>query len=70
MCYKEENTLDKAHSNVKQGYRSTPLPHLCQSDYLSVLWSEGACFERANWDVFKNQDLEVYTSTVLCYIKD
>src|SRR4029434_6655919 len=26
-------------------------------------------FETTNWDIFKHQDLEVYTSTVLCYIK-
>src|SRR4029434_9224789 len=27
------------------------------------------CFETTNWNIFKHQDLEVYTSTVLCYIK-
>ncbi len=39
-------------------------------------WPEGAssqvqdCFERTNWDVFENQELEEYTSTLLCYIKN
>lgn len=39
-------------------------------------WPDGAssqlqdCFKRTNWDVFDNQDLELYTSTVLCYIKN
>lgn len=31
------NILDKVYSNVKLGYRATPLPHLGQSDHLSLL---------------------------------
>lgn len=31
------NTLDKVYSNIKRGYRTRPLPHLCQSDHLSLL---------------------------------
>lgn len=92
-----ENTLDKAYSNIKKGFRATPLPHLGQSDHLSIhlapaytplrrkaqpttrtvkTWPEGAssqlqdCFERTNWDIFGNQDLEEYTSTVLFYIQN
>ena len=90
-----ENTLDKAYSNIKHGYRATQLPHLGLSDHMSLLllpaytplkkkapttktiktWPDDAsqqlqdCFETTNWDIFKHQDLEVYTSTVLCYIK-
>lgn len=30
------NILDKVSSNVKKGHRSIPLPHLGQSDHLSV----------------------------------
>ena len=38
-------------------------------------WPEGAsqqlqdCFERTDWGVFEHQDLEVFTDSVLCYIK-
>nr|XP_057925471.1 uncharacterized protein LOC131127531 isoform X2 [Doryrhamphus excisus]XP_057925472.1 uncharacterized protein LOC131127531 isoform X2 [Doryrhamphus excisus]XP_057925473.1 uncharacterized protein LOC131127531 isoform X2 [Doryrhamphus excisus] len=31
------NTLDHVCSNIKHGYRATPLPHLGQSDHLSLL---------------------------------
>ncbi|KAK0146537.1 hypothetical protein N1851_014143 [Merluccius polli] len=31
------NTLDKVYSNIKLGYRARPLPHLGQSDHLSLL---------------------------------
>lgn len=31
------NTLDKVYSNIKRGYRAIPLPHLAQSDHLSLL---------------------------------
>lgn len=30
-------TLDKAYSNINKGFRSKPLPHLGQSDHLSIL---------------------------------
>ena len=32
-----ENTLDHVYSNIKHAYRATPLPHLGQSDHLSLL---------------------------------
>lgn len=32
-----DNTLDKVYSNIKLGYRARPLPHLGQSDHLSLL---------------------------------
>ncbi len=90
------NTLDKVYSNIKQGYRAKPLPHLGQSDHLSMLlipayaplrktapiisktvatWPEDAsqqlqdCFDKTNWEVFEHQDLELFTDSVLCYIK-
>ena len=31
------NTLDHVYSNLKHAYRATPLPHLGQSDHLSLL---------------------------------
>lgn len=31
------NTLDKVYSNIKQGYRAKPLPHLGRSDHISQL---------------------------------
>ncbi|KAK3562931.1 hypothetical protein QTP86_011615 [Hemibagrus guttatus] len=31
------NTLDKVYSNIKLGYRVRPLPHLGQSDHMSLL---------------------------------
>lgn len=31
------NTLDKVYSNIKLGYRARPIPHLGQSDHLSLL---------------------------------
>lgn len=34
-----ENTLDHVYSNIKHAYRATPLPHLGQSDHLSLLLS-------------------------------
>lgn len=27
------------------------------------------CFDRTNWDIFAHQDLNVFTDSVLCYIK-
>lgn len=89
--------LDKVYTNIKLGYRARPLPHLGQSDHLSLLlipayapikktaptitktvaiWPEGAtqqlqdCFDRTDWGVFEHQDLEVFTYSVLCYIKN
>lgn len=32
-----DNTLDKVYSNIKLGHRARPLPHLGQSDHLSLL---------------------------------
>ena len=32
-----DKTLDKVYSNIKLGYRAKPLPHLGQSDHLSLL---------------------------------
>ncbi|CAG5958704.1 unnamed protein product [Menidia menidia] len=32
-----ENTLDHVYSNIKHAYRAVPLPHLGQSDHLSLL---------------------------------
>lgn len=91
------NTLDKVYSNIKQGYKARPLPHLGQSNHLSLLlipackplrktapiitktvttWPEDAsqqlqdCFDRTNWEVFEHQDLELFTDSVLCYIKN
>ena len=90
------NTLDKVYSNIKLGYRAKQLPHLGQSDHMSLLlipaytpirksapvitktvktWPEDAsqqlqdCFDRTNWDIFEHQDLNVFTDSVLCYIK-
>uniref|UniRef100_A0AAZ1X703 Reverse transcriptase domain-containing protein n=1 Tax=Oreochromis aureus TaxID=47969 RepID=A0AAZ1X703_OREAU len=34
-----ENTLDHVYSNIKHAYRAIPLPHLSQSDHLSLLLS-------------------------------
>ncbi|XP_053532800.1 multivesicular body subunit 12Ba isoform X1 [Ictalurus punctatus] len=34
-----ENTLDHVYSNIKHAYRAIPLPHLGQSDHLSLLLS-------------------------------
>uniref|UniRef100_A0A669EHA4 Reverse transcriptase domain-containing protein n=1 Tax=Oreochromis niloticus TaxID=8128 RepID=A0A669EHA4_ORENI len=34
-----ENTLDHVYSNIKNAYRAIPLPHLGQSDHLSLLLS-------------------------------
>ena len=31
------NTLDKVYSNIKLGYRAKPLPHLGQSDHMSLI---------------------------------
>lgn len=31
-----ENTLDKVYLNIKQGFRAKPLPHLGQSDHMSL----------------------------------
>uniref|UniRef100_A0A3P9IGT3 Reverse transcriptase domain-containing protein n=1 Tax=Oryzias latipes TaxID=8090 RepID=A0A3P9IGT3_ORYLA len=94
---REAKTLDKVYTNIKLGFRARPLPHLGQSDHLSLLlipaytplrktaptikktvkiWPDGAsqqlqdCFERTNWDVFEHPDLEVFTDSVLCYIKN
>ncbi|KAK3548144.1 hypothetical protein QTP70_004852 [Hemibagrus guttatus] len=91
------NTLDKVYSNIKLGYRARPLPHLGQSDHMSLLLipayaslrktaptitksvkilPDGAsqqlqdCFDRTNWDIFEHPDLEVFTDSVLCYIKN
>ena len=90
------NVLDKAYSNIKDAYKVSPLPHLGQSDHLSLfltpayrpliqrtlpevrpirIWSENAipqlrdCFGTTNWDIFAQEDLTTYTSTVLFYIK-
>lgn len=30
------NTLDKVYTNIKQGYRTTQLPHLGSSDHMSL----------------------------------
>ncbi|KAM7373781.1 hypothetical protein PAMA_022061 [Pampus argenteus] len=92
-----DNTLDKVYSNIKGGYRASPLPHLGQSDHISLflipayaavkksahtttrtvtIWPEEAsmqlqdCFERTNWDIFEHQNLDVFTDSVLCYIKN
>lgn len=32
-----ENTLDHVYSNIKNGYRTAPLPHLGESEHLSLL---------------------------------
>ncbi|KAM9802248.1 interferon gamma receptor 2 isoform X2 [Syngnathus typhle] len=38
-------------------------------------WSDGAsqqlqdCFDRTNWGIFEHRDLNVFTDSVLCYIK-
>jgi hypothetical protein len=32
-----DNILDKVYSNIKLGYKARPLPHLGQSDHLSLL---------------------------------
>ena len=32
-----ENTLDKLYTNIKNGYRARQLPHLDQSDHMSLL---------------------------------
>ncbi|XP_013882724.1 uncharacterized protein LOC106531401, partial [Austrofundulus limnaeus] len=94
---RKANNLDKVYSNISQGYRARPLPHLGQSDHLSLhlisaytphrktvptitktikSWPKDAaeqlqdCFDRTNWDVSEHQDLEVFTDSVLCYIKN
>ncbi|TKS65504.1 RNA-directed DNA polymerase from mobile element jockey [Collichthys lucidus] len=41
-----------------------------------TIWPEGAsqqlqdCFATTNWEVFEHQDLELFTDSVLCYIKN
>ncbi|KAK3575095.1 hypothetical protein QTP86_020708 [Hemibagrus guttatus] len=91
------NTLHKVYSNIKLGYRARPLPHLGQTDHMSLLlipayaplrktaptitksvkiWPDSTsqqlqdCFDRMNWDIFEHPDLEVFTDSVLCYIKN
>ena len=92
-----QNTLDHVYSNIRDGYKASPLPHLGQSDHLSLFrtpayrplivktkpsvrniktWPEDAaaqlqdCFERTQWDLFANQDITDYTSTVMFYIRN
>ena len=91
-----KNILDCVYSNIKKGYRASPLAHLGQSDHLSLSlipayrpiikkqeatiktfrkWPEDAslqlqdCFERTNWTLFFNQDVNEYAFAVLCYIR-
>lgn len=37
------NTLDKVYSNIQEGYRARPLPHLGLSDHMSMLLIPAYC---------------------------
>lgn len=90
------SVLDKVYSNIKEAYKVSPIPHLGQSDHLSLfltpayrpliqrtmpevrsiqIWSEDAvpqlqdCLQTTDWDIFAEEDLTDYTSTVLFCIK-
>ncbi len=91
-----ENIFDHVYSNIKHGYKASPLPHLGLSDHISLFltpayrplinrvkpsvktiqvwpeWSSGQlqdCFSHTDWTVFVEDDIDIYTSSVLFYIK-
>ena len=35
-CAQEKNTLDNVYSNIKHGYKVSPLPHLGKSNHISL----------------------------------
>ena len=90
------NTLDHVYSNIKHGFKASPLPHLGQSDHISLfltpayrprictsgptvktiqVWPEGAseqlqdCFSDTDWSIFEEDNIDIYASSVLFYIK-
>ncbi|KAK0143198.1 hypothetical protein N1851_018691 [Merluccius polli] len=77
-----ENTLDHVYTNIKHAYRAIPLPHLGQSDHLSLLLSPAytplrrsarpttkTCTLQTDWDLLEHQELEIFTGMVLDYIQ-
>lgn len=89
--------LDHVYRNIKHGLKASPLPHLGQSDHISMFPTpayrprictgrptttrvvqvrpEGAseqqqdCFNKTDWTIFKDDNINTYTSSVLFYIK-
>lgn len=89
--------LDHVYRNIKHGLKVSPLPHLGQSDHISMFPTptyrprictgrptttrvvqvrpEGAsdqqqdCFNKTDWTIFKDDNVNTYTSSVLFYIK-
>lgn len=68
------NALNGFYSTIKQGFRARELPHLGQSDHISLLLKpayskglRGVCRTalRRKIVVFEHQDLEQYTIAVL-----
>lgn len=72
---REKNILDHMYSNIKQAYRTVPIPHqgLSGTPFTSrktsktaITWPEGAlfqlqdCFESTEWSTFDHFDLQEF----------
>ncbi len=63
-----DNTLDRVYTNIKHAYRAIPLPHLGQSDHLSLLLTPAYFPQKKNYTTHKT--VSIWPENALSQLQD